>query len=80
MSSQTTPTNTKPVQVQARWGPSPKRGKWTWDPTTTQEDILRVKPTNKGKISFCQWTLPGYINHTTGQAACTQVVGQHKTN
>lgn len=34
----------------------------------------------KGKVSFAQWSITGFINHTPTQATCQGLVGKHKMN
>lgn len=53
-----------------------------------REGEVDVSPTPKQKLTlahkseatFPQWTLFGYVNHTSGQAPCPAVSGQYKTN
>lgn len=59
MNSVTMAAHTGPEQIQARWGSSNEKGKWTWSPMPNQEVIC------KGKIGFLQWSLTGYINQTS---------------
>lgn len=34
----------------------------------------------KGKVSFAQWSITRFINHTPTQATCQGLVGKHKMN
>lgn len=73
---ETMAAHAKPAQVQARRGPSTEQGKQTQVPTHNLIKLPAVD--SKGEINFLQWTLTGYINHTSRQSPCPGVVGQHK--
>ena len=54
---------------------------WTQGPIPNQPRIyLQLIPVVKGKIRFLRWSLMGILNHTSGWASCSRVVGQHKLN
>lgn len=42
--------------------------------------LIKKLCTGRGKVSSLPWILPGYINHSAGQALCPEIGGQHKTN
>lgn len=42
--------------------------------------LIKKLCTGRGKVSSLPWILPGYINHTAGQAPCPEIGGRHKTN
>lgn len=41
---------------------------------------LQLPSTWKGKISLFQWSLTGYVNHTSGEAPSPEVFDQYKMN
>lgn len=47
--------------------PSRMEKGWAQSPTSNQE-------AHRGKISFLQQNVPGYINHTPEQASCKEVI------
>jgi hypothetical protein len=70
---------TRPTHLQGQiqhW-----EGKWTQiSPHPQPRSHLQLILAGKRKLSFLQWTVTGYINHTAKQAPCPGVGGQHKTN
>lgn len=67
--------STGPSQIES----SPERGCGHDFPSLTKKLSPTDKP-QKEKISFHQWSLIGYINHSQGQAPCLDIDGQLQMN
>ena len=59
--TETVVTCTRPAHFPARWGPSTERGAWIQDRSPNSVQLIA---TSKGRISFLQGSITGYINHT----------------
>lgn len=58
---------TRPAPTQTRQGHSTEKGKRTQGPTPHQKNYLQLI-LEKGKLSFLQWSVTGYMDHPLFQA------------
>lgn len=63
------------TQVQIKHNPSSEESECMRSPTPSLETICNGCLLGKEKISFLQWRITGYIDHTLSQASCPGVVG-----
>jgi hypothetical protein len=69
---------TVPSYVQASQIPRMKEKNGLKPPSPPPRSFYKLIPAGRGKISFLQWSHPGFINHTLEQAPYLEAVDQHK--